>query len=119
MAWMNGIDQMTVYLSTLTIGELRYGIASLSDHAKRAELERWLTTEVLRDFRGRILSLDLDVADCWGNLRARGKTRGRMLSPIDGMIAATALQKNLIVITRNESDFADTGVSLINPWKKA
>ena len=116
-AWLVKVDLSTVYLSAVTIGELRYGIASLRERSKKSELERWLTDEVLAAFTGRVLAFDSEVAQRWGSIRAGGRLSGKVVPPIDAMIAATALHRNLSVVTRNEADFADTGAVILNPWE--
>jgi predicted nucleic acid-binding protein len=115
-SWLADIDETTAYISAITIGELRYGIAVLPLSAKRRDLERWLTSEVLRDFAGRIVPLDFDVADRWGSIRAQARARGLTIPPVDGMLAATAEQRNLTIITRNEAHFRDAGAHVLNPW---
>lgn len=116
VAWLTNIDTRLVALSTTTIGELRYGIMLLRERAKRDELERWLTVDVLGAFADRVLPFDADAADRWGRIRAQGRVSGKTVPPIDAMIAAVALQRNLTVVTRNEADFASTGASVLNPW---
>ena len=118
VAWLAGVDVQLVHLSSVTLGELRYGIAILKERARRLELERWLTVEVLGAFQGRILAFDADVADRWGEIRSRGRLAGKTIPPIDAMLAATALHHRLSVVTRNEGDFARADVPLINPWSE-
>lgn len=115
-SWFTSTDPLSVFLSTITLGELRYGIALVAGRAKRVGLERWLRDEVLGDFAGRILDVDTNVAECWGTLRAASRRSGNTLSPIDGLIAATGIRHGLTVVTRNEADFRSTGATLVNPW---
>lgn len=116
-AWLANVDASTTYISVFTLGELRYGIALLPNSAKRRELERWITSEVLLDFARRTLPFDAEVADRWGTLRTQAQSRGTPLPPVDGMLAATALQHNLTVVTRNELHFRSAFVCVLNPWK--
>ncbi|HET7814675.1 MAG TPA: type II toxin-antitoxin system VapC family toxin [Candidatus Baltobacteraceae bacterium] len=97
-------------------GEIRKGIALLGDRQRARKLDLWLTSVLPRQFGDRVLSFDLDVADRWGRLMAWSKRNRIMLSPIDSLIAATALQYNMSVVTRNERDFLDAGVAVTNPW---
>ncbi len=113
--WLESIDETATYLSTVTIGELRYGIARLAQGRKRNELDRWLVSEILPSFGDRILAPTVDVADAWGRIRAKAADAGRTLSPIDALIAATAVAHNLSVVTRNVDDFPKES-ALINPW---
>ena len=106
-----------VYLRVLTLGEMRKGIASLPSGNRRRLLEEWMDTRMRLWFAERILPVTEAIADRWGLVAAEAKARGVGLSVVDGIIAATALEHDLTVLTRNVKDFADTGVSLINPWE--
>lgn len=104
-----------VFLSVITIGELRSGISILPRGRKRTALESWFT--ILQDeYLDRILSIDIDIACFWGELTARVRTSGKTLAPADGLIAATALRHGMTIITRNTRHFAPTGVLLMDPW---
>jgi predicted nucleic acid-binding protein len=115
-SWLANLDAVTAFISAITVGELRFGIALLPNSAKRRDLERWLSSDVMGGFSGRVIPFDYDVADRWGLVRARARAKGTTLPPIDAMIAATALHKNLTVVTRNEEHFSSTGVAVTNPW---
>jgi predicted nucleic acid-binding protein len=117
MSWLEGADEDLLYLSVLTLGEIRKGVASLPQGRRRASLESWLNLELQARFSGRILSIDEAIADRWGLLAATAKNKGRGLSAIDGLLAATAIQHNLTIVSRNDADFADTQVPVVNPWK--
>jgi hypothetical protein len=80
-------------------------------------LEAWLDHELPAWFAGRVLTVDAAIADRWGVLRAQAQMKGRPLSVVDGLLAATALQYGLTIVSRNESDFAVDGLSVINPWE--
>jgi len=116
VAWFARTELSMLYLSAITIGELRYGVALLDDLRKRESLERWLATEILSEFEGRILSVDVDCADMWGQVRARAKIARKPIPVLDGLLAATALQHNLSIVTRNEDDFTRAGAHVVNPW---
>jgi len=103
------------FLSSVTIGELVYGINRLAEGAKRRSLEAWLI-EVEQSYPNQVLAFDTETAHIWGELVARMKTKGRPLSVQDAQIAATAIQHGLHLMTRNVDDFEPTGVMLINPW---
>jgi predicted nucleic acid-binding protein len=117
MAWMQTAEETLLYLSVLTLGEIRKGLAGLSQSKRRTHLETWLEIELRARFAGRILPIDVPVADRWGLLAAGAKREGKTLSVIDGLLAATALHHNLTVVSRNVSDFADARVQVLNPWK--
>ena len=114
-AWIENIDESLLYLSVLTLGEIRKGITSLRDGARRVSLEAWLDRDLVLRFSDRIISIDLDVADRWG--RIAGNARKKPLPVIDGLLAATALHYDLTLVTRNIADIAGSGVAVFNPWE--
>ena len=111
--WFDATPPDTLFVSVLTLGEIRKGIEKLPDGRRRATIVAWLATELPAWFEDRVLSIDAGVADEWGRLMARPGN----IPAIDGLIAASALRYRLAVVTRNEVDFAATGVDLLNPWK--
>ncbi|MFZ0279107.1 MAG: type II toxin-antitoxin system VapC family toxin [Candidatus Sulfotelmatobacter sp.] len=117
MDWMRAADESLLYLSVLTLGEIRKGAATLPQSKRRTQLESWLEFDLQVRFSGRILAIDNAVADRWGWLTAEAERKGRPLPAIDGLLAATALHHNLTVVSRNVSDFAHTQVSILNPWE--
>ena len=117
LQWIENIDERLLYLSVLTLGEIRKGIAGLVEGKQRARLENWLELELKSRFRDRILAIDDEIADRWGMLAAQSKARGKSLPVIDGLIAATALHHNLAIVTRNTADFVETHVSIVSPWQ--
>jgi toxin FitB len=105
-----------LFISVISIGEITHGIARLPAGAKRRELEAWLgITE--RHFSDRILPIDRDIAQLWGEITAKASSAGRTLHAADGLIAATALHHGLRIMTRNVKDYGVTGVLLSNPWE--
>jgi len=117
LEWMEAADEGLLYLSVLTLGEIRKGLAGLPQSKGRTHLEAWLEVELQARFSGRILPIDAAVADRWGVLAADAKRKGKALSTIDALLAATALHYNLTVVSRNVSDFANTQVPVLNPWE--
>lgn len=118
LAWLDGTDEGLLYLSALTLGEIRKGIAGLAPGRRRSQLESWLERELPARFAGRVLPVDTAVADRWGLLMADAKRAGRLLGSIDALLAATALHFDLTLVTRNVSDFSQSLVSLLNPWER-
>lgn len=108
-------DPDDLYLSVVSIGEIGFGIARLRPGKRKRELEQWLG-QTERHFGDRILPIDRDVAQLWGELTARAARAGRSLHAADGLIAATALHHGLRLMTRDVGDLAGTGVLTINPW---
>lgn len=113
VAWFSQRPATTLYLSVLTLGEIRKGIEGVDDEIRRQSLLDWLETDLPTFFTGRILSIDGAVADRWGRLIAAA---GRPLPVIDSLLAATALEHDLVLITRNIKDFSGLPVQIFNPW---
>lgn len=102
-------EDAALYLSVITIGELRKGIAVLPTGKRRSRLQDWLEGELLPLFTGRILPVTQAIADRWGALSAQRQVVGRPLGMADGILAATALEHSLTMVTRNVRDYADCG----------
>lgn len=111
--WFSKRPASTLYLSVLTLGELRKGIESVKDLDRRLALTDWLETDLSAFFKGRILPIDVKVADRWGKLLT---TAVRPLPAIDSLLGATAAHYGLNIVTRNSQDFENLGLSIINPW---
>ena len=106
-----------VFVSVFSIGEIRKGIASLPQSKKRVFLEDWLDCEMLPWFADRVLPVTLAIAEHWGNLSAQSNAKGRPRPIIDAILAATALNHDLVLVTRNVRDYEDFGVTILNPWE--
>lgn len=115
-AWIESTDENLLYLSVLTLGEIRKSISSLPDVARRTAIERWLENDLVFRFSGRILPIDLAVADRWGRISGTAAARKSPLPVIDGLLAATALQHELTLVSRDTRHAAQTGVTAFNPW---
>ena len=115
-AWIEAVDESLLHLSVLTFGEIRKGLAALPQSKRRTNLETWVEVELRARFFGRILPVDIAVADRWGLLAAQTKAKGKPLSIIDGLLAATSLHYNLTLVTRNTKDVIATGVATLDPW---
>jgi predicted nucleic acid-binding protein len=118
LEWMEAADEEMLYLSVLTLGEIRKGIGGISHGKRRARLEAWLAVELQGRFSGRILPVDAGVADRWGWLAAEARRKGKALAVVNGLLAATALHDNLTMVSRNAGDFAIAQVAVLNPWKR-
>jgi predicted nucleic acid-binding protein len=114
--WIESIDEALLFLSVLTLGEFRKGVAGLTQGRRRTRLEAWLEVELRARFEGRLLPIDHQIADRWGFIAAEARRRGAALPIVDGLLAATALQYNLTVVTRNTGDFSAAPVPVLNPW---
>jgi toxin FitB len=117
--WIEAADDAQLFVSVVTIGELRKGFTIVRESRRRAFLEDWLQDELLPWFEGRILPVTQAIANRWGILDGECQLRGTPLNTADGMIAATAIEHNLTLVTRNVKDFAGLGVTVFNPWEEA
>lgn len=113
--WLEGRPATTLYLSVLTLGELRKGIEALAEGARKRRLLDWLEVELPRFFAGRVLPIDERVADRWGYVVAQA---GRPVPAIDSLLAATALTHGLTLVTRNLRDFRYPGLAVVDPWSE-
>jgi toxin FitB len=114
--WLEAIPAEAVYLSVLTLGEIRKGIEKLSNGSRKKKLLIWLEHDLVRMFDTRILVISAEVADRWGRLQHQVT---KTLPAIDSLIAATALHHDMALITRNVADFVGCpGLEVINPWEQ-
>ena len=116
LRWVEETDESILFLSVLTLGEIRNGIASLHSGRRRGRLESWLQVDLRSRFQDRILPIHEAIADRWGAISAIAAAQGKPVPVIDGLLAATAFHHNLTLVTRNGSDVAATGVPTLNPW---
>jgi predicted nucleic acid-binding protein len=118
ITWLGEVDEDRVFLSVVTLTELRHGIDRLADGNRRRRLDTWLRHELPLRFEGRLLSVDQAVADRWGEVVARREAAGRPIGVMDAFIAATASVHGLKLVTRNESDFKSAVKEIVNPWRR-
>lgn len=111
--WFALRPPVMLYLSVLTLGEIRKGIGTVPSAKRRAALADWLETGLPAYFSGRILPIDERVADRWGRMLAEA---GRPVPAVDSLLAATAATHGLVMVTRNVRDFEGLGVPVIDPW---
>jgi len=116
LAWLDAQLIETLYLSTISLAELRFGIAALPDGKRKDTLHNSLEQRILPLFAGRILSFDEATSKAYGELRALAKAQGKAIAAADGYIAATAMCKSLMVATRDTGPFEAAGLQVINPW---
>lgn len=116
LAWIDEQIIETLYLSTISLAELRFGIATLPEGKRRDTLHFSLETRVLPLFAGRILPFDETASQSYATLRARARAAGQAIAPADGYIAAIAATHRLMVATRDTSPFEAAGLAVINPW---
>lgn len=114
--WLAQADEDQIYLSVVTIGEIRYGVERLPASKRRARLGQWLRDELVVRFEGRVLPVGIEIAEERGKLVARRDAGGRPIHAMDALIAATAQLHALTLVTRNTADFEGTVQTIMNPW---
>jgi len=114
--WLNQADDDELYFSVVSLGEILKGIGVLPEGKRRRDLQHWLDETLRPWFQGRILPVGELIAERWGALAAADQLSGKPLKVADGLIAATALEHDLTIVTRNVRDFAGLGVIVFNPW---
>ena len=118
LQWIDAQAIETLYLSVVTVAEIRYGVATMPAGRRRKIYQDRLEQEVLPAFKGRVLAFDLDASRVYAELMASAKAQGKPVGKDDGYIAAIAATNGFIVATRDVSPFTAVGVSVINPWKQ-
>ena len=113
LAWLDRIPGEALFVSVLTLGEIRKGIEAITDKKRREKLRLWLEHELPVWFEGRVLPVDFAVAGRWGRILAEV---GHPVPTIDSLLAATALHHELRLVTRNATDFEYPGLEVINPF---
>lgn len=116
VAWLAEADEDRIFVSVVTLAELRHGIERLAPGQRRKRLDAWLTDELPDRFGERILPIDLSIADAWGKLVVRREALGRPIGTMDAWIAATAQVHALTLVTRNLRDFEAVVDDVVNPW---
>jgi len=116
VAWIDTQPLETLFLSAITVGELRAGVAMLPAGKRRAGLHESLETRVLPLFAGRVLSFDLGCTQAYADLLAKARASGLAIASADGYIAAIAAANGLAVASRDSRPFEAAGVTVINPW---
>ncbi len=114
--WLREHATDDLFLSAISIGELQQGISRLPDSGRKNDLDVWLNQSLLVAYADKILPVDVAVMVEWGVLTARLIGQGKKMPVMDGLMAATAQHYKLTLVTRNTSDFVNTGLALLNPW---
>jgi predicted nucleic acid-binding protein len=114
--WLEGANDEVLYFSVISLGEIITGITVLPISKRRDGLQDWLDDTLRPWFAGRLLPVSDAIAERWGLLSGEWRLKGKQIKVADGLIAATALEHDLAIVTRNVKDFAGLGVSIVNPW---
>jgi predicted nucleic acid-binding protein len=117
LAWIDAQAIETLYLSAITVAELRFGLAIMPEGKRRSIYQDRLEREVLPAFMGRVLPFDLDSSQAYATLMGRAKAEGKTIGKADGYIAATAFARALTIATRDVAPFQAAGLTIIKPWK--
>lgn len=113
--WLTTTPNERLFLSVITIGEIRKGLTKLPDSKRKTELTNWLNT-LLENYQNRIYTINLTVTENWGVIQGYADKDGIPMSSIDSLIASVAYTYNLVLVTRNESDFKASKLPIQNPW---
>lgn len=116
LAWLQNIDEASLYLSVLTFGEIEKGIEKAVDMTRKKRLQLWVEEDLKQRFEGRIIAVDIHVATKWGETQGKVELLGKSMPTIDGLIAVSGLVHNCVVVTRNVTDMQQSTVALFNPW---
>lgn len=117
LAWLDQVDEDRAFISVISLAELRRGVLLMDDGRRKEALAAWLMRDLPERFAGRILPIDPETAERWGDLMTESQKSGKALSTMDGFLAATALSRQLTLVTRNTKDFVSFGIALFNPWE--
>jgi predicted nucleic acid-binding protein len=115
IAWMESADEDRIFISVISLAELRYGVERLAAGSRRARLEEWLAQELPLRFEGRILPINREIADAWGKTLSRSEAIGRPIGAMDAFLSATAEIHRMTLVTRNVSDFPRLD-AVLDPW---
>lgn len=116
VSWIAQADEDRLFLSVVTLAEIRRGIERLEPGARRRQLDAWLRETLPERFAGRLLPVDAAVAGRWGEIVARREAAGRPIGSMDAFIAATAVVHALALVTRNTRDFEGAVETIVDPW---
>jgi toxin FitB len=117
--WLHEADEDSLFVSVITVAELRYGVQRLAPGARRERLDVWIREQLTERFEGRLLVVDEEIAETWGQLMAVSETHGRRMSVMDCFLAATARVHRITLVTRNVEDFSGFGGEVCDPWSPA
>jgi len=115
--WLRSCQDESLFLSSLTIGEIQKGISRLPNSRKKIKLQNWLDSELIQRFDERVLGIDFKVAQKWGEIQASSEIAGIKMPAIDSLIASIGIVFDLTVVTKNTVDMKNSGVRLFNPWE--
>jgi predicted nucleic acid-binding protein len=115
LKWFDDISSDDLFLSVISIGEIRKGISKLPSSRKKEKLNQWLNS-LVKEYGDHILPIDLSTAENWGIIQVKAERAGTPMPSINSLISAAAYTNNLILATRNEKDFIPAQIPTVNPW---
>jgi predicted nucleic acid-binding protein len=115
--WLRSCRDESLFLSSLTLGEIQKGISRLPNSRKKIKFQNWLDSELIQRLDERVLGIDFKVAQKWGEIQASSEIAGIKMPVIDSLIASIGIVFDMTVVTRNTADMKNSGVRLFNPWK--
>ncbi|CAB1062392.1 VapC toxin protein [Olavius sp. associated proteobacterium Delta 1] len=115
--WLRSCRDESLFLSSLTVGEIQKGISKLPNSRKKNNLQEWMDKELIRRFDKRILGIDFKAAQKWGKIQASSELTGTKMPVIDSLIASIGIVHDMTVVTRDTGGMKNSGVRLFNPWK--
>jgi predicted nucleic acid-binding protein len=118
ISWVQGKNEVSLYLSVLTFGEIEKGIEKALDPVRKRKLQLWVEQDLKQRFENRIIPIDLEISSRWGVIQGEAELVGKSMPVIDGLIAVSGLVHDCIVVTRNIADMKQSSVELLNPWSK-
>jgi toxin FitB len=118
LSWFEHQPEETLFISVITSGEIQKGINQLASGKRKIQIEAWFYDELIPSFQGRIITLDEKIMATWAKMMAEFKPQGIVRPSFDSLIEATAFHHNMILVTRNEKNFQNSKVSILNPWDK-
>lgn len=114
--WVESIDEPSMFISVLTLGEIHKGITKLRASKKKKALQEWVSNDLYQRFDNRIIPVSIEIARIWGEVQGKAEKKGERMSAIDSLIAATTIAYDFTVVTRNAADMENSGVQIHNPW---
>ncbi len=114
--FVSSLDQKDVYLSVVTIGEIKSGIENVKSLEKKQKLNRWFEQDLLVRFENKIVSIDVETMLIWGKINQKLKSKGKSLPIMDSLIASSCINAGFTLVTRNEKDFQNLDINVINPF---
>jgi predicted nucleic acid-binding protein len=115
--WMDAMDEEELFISVITLGEIQRGIEKLPDSHRKTALLTWMNEDLIARFGDRVLPIDVPSMLVWGTLTSRMDASGTPMGVMDSLLAASALSRNMVLVTRNVKDFTGVNLRLVNPWE--